>query len=101
MTQLLKMSNKRLVQHREKREANSRELSELKKENERLKRQIARMRKQIDKLGEPEEVEVIETPKETPRCPKCSSVNLGAVTLPNGKVITACKSCKKWRSKPL
>lgn len=93
------MSNRRIVQHRQQRDTNTRESAELKKENEKLKRQVARLRKQVEKLDVPVEESPVETPKDKPACPKCRSTNLGEISTPNGKTITSCRACKKWRSR--
>lgn len=74
---------------------------ELKKEVKFLKRQLARANREIARLqGTAEDGE--ETPgtqkQEAAACPKCASTNLGEISTPTGKVLVACRACKKWRS---
>jgi formylmethanofuran dehydrogenase subunit E len=94
------MSNRRLVQHRQQRDTNTRDLADFKREVRTLKRQLSRANREVERLQGLEE-EVEEKPVKTNRatCPKCGSTNLGQLTTPNGKRVTACKACRKWRSR--
>ncbi len=95
------MSNRRITQHREKRDASNRERAELKKQNQQLRRQVARLRKKVAAAAE-EVQDLVEEPEAQvppkPACPKCSSTELGEIKTPNGKVVMACRACKGWRS---
>jgi septal ring factor EnvC (AmiA/AmiB activator) len=77
------------------------DVDELKKENKSLKRQLARAEREIARLQGTieEEVEESPAPERKPTCPKCGSTNLGEVSTPSGKTVTACRACKKWRSR--
>ena len=77
------------------------DVEELHKENQSLKRQLARAEREIARLQGTveEEIEESPAPERKPSCPKCGSTNLGEVTTPSGKSITACRACKKWRSR--
>lgn len=95
------MSNRRIIQHREKRDTSNRERAELKKENQQLRRQVARLRKKIIEAEEIREVasdeeEVVAPLK--PICPRCASTDLGEIKTPNGKTVVSCRSCRGWRS---
>lgn len=95
------MSTRRLI--REKRDSANQEVGELRRENDRLTRQVARLRREIERLqGLKEDGETSPTAKEykKPTCPKCGSTNLGQFQTPTGKKVTACRSCKEWRTKP-
>lgn len=90
----------RQVQHRPERDAaRGRELAALRKENQQLKRQVARLQKQVDRLqaarpeaedGQQPTLEI--SGSKTQLC-SCGGT-FGRITLPNGKVLVACKSCK-------
>ena len=99
------MSNRRTIQHRLQRDTANQEVSDLKKEVESLKRQLARLRKENENLrqneNEKDEDEEVVSPTPASTCPKCGSDNLGKIGTPSGRVVTACRSCRKWRSKPV
>jgi hypothetical protein len=95
------MSKRRVTPHKPAREGNTRELADLRRENDRLKRQVARLRKQIDHEVKEEDREPESKPEPRPCCPKCESTDLGEVTTPSGKKVLSCRGCKKWRSRPL
>jgi predicted RNase H-like nuclease (RuvC/YqgF family) len=89
------MSNRRVVQHRQQREANTREVAELKQEIVSLKRQLARAHREVERLkgiAEPEEAQ--EKSEDAPTCPKCKSQDLGRLETPAGNTYTVCRSCK-------
>lgn len=91
------MSNRR-VQHREKRDTNTRENAGLKKEVEKLKRQVARLKKELSHAESPEEpVEEDDNEEPRPTCPECGSDKLTEITTPSGSTRYACRGCKKWR----
>jgi hypothetical protein len=80
----------------------TRDAGELKKEIKSLKRQLARAHREIARLQGVAAEDVEESPEaDRPKavCPKCGSANLGEISTPNGKKITACRACKKWRSR--
>jgi hypothetical protein len=94
------MSNKRLV--RERKEYNTREVADLKKEIDELTRQVARLRKENEKLRSEGEVPL--APKPTARhkpksCPGCGGTKLLTFTAPSGKVIVGCATCRKGNEK--
>ncbi len=101
------MSNRRQIQHREKRDTNTKEVGELRREIERLTRQIARLRRENDRLqGLTTEKEDSPAPSASklpnkPTCPKCGSTNLGQLNVPGGKKVTACRACKDWKTRPI
>jgi hypothetical protein len=79
----------------------TRDGGDLKKEIKSLKRQLARANREIARLQGTIEDDVEVTPevKSKASCPKCGSNDLGEISTPSGKKITACKSCKKYRSR--
>jgi hypothetical protein len=86
------------------RDTNTQDVAELKKEVRTLKRQLARANREVDRLQglkeDGDEEEKAAKPKqERTTCPKCGSSDLGELATPNGKKVTACKACKKWRSR--
>jgi len=90
------------TQHRAKRETNTRENQELRKEIDSLQRTVARLRKENDKLrqlsDEPSEEEILAEPESfEAKCPKCKQASLGSISTPGGKVVTICTNCKKYR----
>lgn len=103
------MSNRR-TQHREQRETNNQEIAGLKKEIEQLTRQVARLRKENDRLMSMDDKEGSPEPENLPierlskalviHCPKCKSTDIGVLPLPSGKKVSACRSCKEWKSRP-
>jgi hypothetical protein len=80
-------------------------MPELRAENRSLRRQLTRLRQENQtfrdeaetRKDEYEAFENVRTDKET--CPKCNSTDLGTISTPNGKTVTSCRSCKKWRSR--
>jgi hypothetical protein len=86
--------------NRVKKEMNTQENRELRKEVDALQRSVARLRKENDKLRllyeEPEPVEV-DPELAVAKCPKCRAVALGSIVTPAGKVVTTCTSCKQYR----
>lgn len=100
----------RQTQHKSTRETrNSKELSDLKRENQSLKRKIAKLQKYTQKLLDsvqllPEEAVVLTSTeiaeaanKPVDACPSCAQKGLTHVTLPTG-IMLVCKSCG-WRKK--
>lgn len=98
----------RTTQHRAQRDANRKELAELKKENTALKRQVSRLKKLLAKTHEiqaeesPEPMPEVAAPAPEPEekddnhCPACGSGALMVVRTPT-KTLTGCRDCK-WRS---
>ncbi len=84
-------------QIREKRETNTRENAELKKENETLKRQVARLTKELRKAEQPEESPEEEDDEPKLACPECGSEKLTIIVTPSGANRYACRACRKWR----
>lgn len=82
-------------------ETEPRTAADLRQENRSLRRQLAKLRRENLRLqGIVEETSPDpEESAETPTCPKCGSTELGQIKTPNGKVVTSCRACKKWRSK--
>ena len=99
------MSNRR-TQHREQRDTSNQEIAGLKKEIEQLTRQVARLRKENDRLMSMDDRERSPDPLPKPakelviHCPKCKSTDIGVLPLPSGKKVSACRSCKDWKSRP-
>ena len=95
----------RRAQHRQKRDGNTREVAELRKEVKTLMTQLARAHRENEKLGgnlveEPEEV--IEAPKaQKASCPKCQeSDKVVTFQTPGGKKLVGCGRCKNnWSPK--
>ena len=105
--------NAKKTQHRPNRElTKAQENSGLKQENRSLKRQVLRLRKSIENLGEAERIatqdaegiDIEQIQEDQPGtaggtcCPLCRSANIGTYKAPSGKVLVACKACKKWRT---
>lgn len=96
------MSGRR-PQHRPPRETEARTAAELRAECRSLRRQLSKLRRENERLQgiveevSPEHDETTGSVVEV--CPKCGSPDLGKIKTPNGKVVTSCRSCKKWRSK--
>ena len=90
------MSNRRVIQHRQQREANTRDKRELEQENRKLKREVARLRKEVEKAETPLETEEIEESKATLKCSSCKGINLASITTPSGKTRHICRDCG-WR----
>lgn len=95
------MSNRRRGQE------SAQEIGELRRENERLIRQVARLRRENERLqglsSEKDDDPVPTTTKAAgarASCPKCGSTNLGQLTIPGGKKVTACRGCREWKTKP-
>lgn len=96
------MSKGRVTQHRAKRDINTSENRELKKEIETLQRTIARLRKENEKLRSNTDNEPIAQAEDNEeearsRCPICKEVGLSTITIPGGKTVIVCGSCKKYR----
>ena len=90
------MSKRRVKQHRQQRETNTRDKRDLVQENRQLKREVARLRKQLDQAEEPQTEEKVEEEKATVKCPQCKGTSLASITTPSGKTIHLCRGCA-WR----
>lgn len=76
-------------------------LAELRSENRKLKRKVSRLQRQVEELtAQPEEVAAEGQAPQEDVCPVCGARNLTRVTLPSGKTVTGCKTCKKLRGQP-
>lgn len=81
----------------------SRQLVDLKRENQSLKRKISKLQKYLQKVLEsgldptPAEESPEHLGTDTSACPACGSHDLGQVALPGG-TLRVCKSCG-WRKK--
>lgn len=87
-----------VVAHRPKREERkTRELADIKRENNQLRRTVAKLQREIERL------ELTEAPDLEPReadpaalavkCEKCGSENTSVITTPSGKKVIGCKDC--------
>lgn len=90
------MSKRRIRQHRQQRETNTREKRELEQENRRLRREVARLRKEVEKAEEPLTEEKAEEEKAAVKCPQCKGTSLASLTTPSGRTIYHCRGCT-WR----
>lgn len=80
----------------------TRDGGDLKKEIKTLKRQLAKANREIARLQGIEagdDVEATPEPQKKAVCPKCGSDDLGEIQTPNGKKVTSCRACRKWRSR--
>lgn len=94
----------RQQQHREEAEEKkrSRQLVELRQENQQLKKKVSRLQKALDKMSR-----IIDEPDDdgdesnlgkatNPSCLECKSQNLVRMILPSGAEMVVCKECG-WR----
>ena len=90
---------KHRVQHREKRDTNTKIQREIEQENRQLRREVARLRKQLEQtesLDDDEEKDVEEETKPSLKCLNCKDTNLASISTPSGKTRYACRACG-WR----